>query len=806
MSAEGAPAAPTLADRGRQVLDHPVAGPVVKVALAYVVLVEVLVQLLFGRVDLGPLSVGRMDAAIPRGVLLDGMVIGSLYALVGMGLILVYRANRIINFAQAQLGAVPAIVGLLLIAKQGVPYLVVVPFVLIGAALVGAGTEVLVVRRFANAPRLILTVATIGVGFIFIVLEFVAKDVVTGELIETVQLTFPTPFRGLRFRMGPTTFTGDHVMAVIVVGALVLAVSAFFRFTDMGIAVRASAENGERAALLGIPVRRVSTVVWALAAVLSAICIFLRVPLVGMPLGSSVGLGVLLFGLVAAVIARMESLPTAFLGGMLIGIIDRAALFSTRRASLAIAVMLPVVLIALLAQRGRLARAFDTGASTWQAVKEVRPVPAELRLLPEVLRARLLVLAGVVALALAGPFIVGSARAGLATQVLVYAIVGVSLVILTGWSGQISLGQFSLAGIGAAVAGGLAANHGLDFFFTIVVAGVVGAIVAILIGLPAIRIQGLFLSVTTLTFAFAVESFVLRREWFGWLLPGDNKFIEPPVLYGRLDLNGSSEILGLKVGFEERLYYVTLVFLVLALLAARSLRRNRSGRVLIGVRDNGRAMQALGVSLSGTRLAAFAISGFIAAVGGALFAYQQGSVDDSTYSPAASILLFSMAVIGGLGSLPGAVLGAIFVLGLPLLPVLRDVTNIQELVAGVGMLAVLMLMPGGLAEGMYRLRDTFLRRVAARHGIHVPSLVADSLVAEQEREAAAEALVAASEVAEGLDVAAVDLTGASATAGNGNGDDPPRLVRCPVCGIELTVDTAPLHDHLAVGAGAGRPS
>lgn len=705
---------------------HPRWGWIVKGVVAWIVLVEIGVQALFGRVGLGPVSLGRRPEAVPREVLVGGMVIGALYALVGMGLILVYRGNRIINFAQAQLGAVPAVVALLLIAKRGWPYLGVLPIVIVGAAILGGVSEVAFVRRFASAPRLILTVVTIGIGFLLLILEFYAKQWVGGQLIDTVAFDYRTPVSGFRWRWGVQSFTGDHVMTVVVVGAIVVALGAFFRFTDMGIAVRASAENGERASLLGIPVKRVSTVVWMLAAVLSAIGVFLRGPLVGIPLSGFVGPSILLFGLAAAVIARMDSLPICFGAGLLIGVIDRAAIFSTRRAALASAVMFVVIVVALLAQRARLSRAFDTGTSTWQTVREFRPIPAELRRVPEVIwgRAGLAVLLGALALFL--PQLLGDRKTPEATLMVVYAIVGVSLVVLTGWTGQISLGQYAIAGVGSAVAGGLAANHNWDFFAAVFTGAMVGAAVSVVIGLPALRIQGLFLAVTTLAFAFAVQNFVLKREFFGWLLPRDGTFIARPILWGWLDLTTETRWGPFRTTPDAKFYYLCLAFLVLVLAMARSLRVYRSGRIFIGVRDNGRMMQAFGVNLAATRLAAFAISGWMAGLAGALLAYQNTVFSPGGFSPEKSIELFIMTVIGGMGALPGALLGAAYVVGVPLLPGLRDVRLIEFLTSGLGLLLLLLVLPGGLAEGAYRLRDGLLRRVATRRGILVPSLVADT--------------------------------------------------------------------------------
>jgi branched-chain amino acid transport system permease protein len=710
--------------------------------VGYVVLVEGGLQALFGHidipfVDIPALEIGRKADSIPRGVIIGGMVIGSLYALVAMGIILVYRANRVINFAQASLGAVPATLAILLIARRGVPYLVAVPIAIVGAAALGAGVEVTVIRRFARSPRLILTVATLGVGVLLSVLDFFVKQWVTGDVIDVLTLKFNTPFEGWSIRIGPTTLNGNHIAAIVVVALLVAAVGSFLRFSDVGIAIRASAENRDRAAVLGIPVATVSTVVWAMAASLSAIGVFLRAPLSGLQFGGSVSLFVLMFGLAAAVMARMEHLPTALVAGMFIGIVDRVAVFSTNSSAIAIAIMLPLVLVALLVQRKQLGRAFEMDSSGFALAREYRPIPVELRDLPEVRVGRAIVMTACALAAIAFPYVIGTLESGMATRMIGFAIIAVSLVILTGWAGQISLGQFGLAGIGAAVAGGLAANHGVDFFVTLLAAGAVTAVTAILIGLPALRIQGLFLAVTTLSFALAVQHVVLKREFFGWLLPGTGRFVEPPVLWGRFDLSQPQRVsvFGLYhfvLGAEQKLYYVGLVMLIVVLSCARSLRRLRSGRIIIGSRDNARLIQAFGINLAQSRLAAFAISGFIAALGGCLLAYQQASVDSLSFSADQSVQVLVMAVIGGIGTLLGAVVGVVLVLGLPLLPGLRDIDQIQQLVSGFGVLAVLLLVPGGASQVIFGWRDTFLRWVAVRRGLHVPSLVADSLVLEGE--------------------------------------------------------------------------
>jgi branched-chain amino acid transport system permease protein len=357
------------------------------------------------------------------------------------------------------------------------------------------------------------------------------------------------------------------------------------------------------------------------------------------------------------------------------------------------------------------------------------------------------------------------------------------LVILTGWAGQISLGQFAIAGVASATAAGLAANHGVDFFITIIVAALVGALVAIAVGLPALRIQGLFLAVTTLAFAFTVAS-IFNRTYFGWLVPKSGHLVNRPVLWNAFDLSDSSQLGPFTIKADAKFYYVCVVFLVIALMMARSLRRNRSGRIFIAVRDNGRTAQAFGANLARTRLAAFAVSGLIAGMAGGLLAYLTPAFADNAFPPERSIEMFTLAVIGGIGSLPGAILGAVFAEGLPLLPGLRDIDQIRLLTTGLGLLFVLLFLPGGLAEGMYRIRDRWLRAVALRRHIHVPSLIADSRVEEQEQEAEAHAIVAAAtttEIAEAVDAGELE-----------------HVIVCPKCSALVPVSEVETHEHFTV--------
>ena len=663
--------------------------------------------------------------------ILNGIALGSLYGIVGVALVLVYRTNRIINFAAAALGAVPGITALLLVTNRDWNYVVALPVAVIGGLLVGAITDVVVMRRFANSPRLIATVVTIGLAQTYGILGFFIP-IWFGQRADTPPLV-TTPWQSLAVEnsRGEPVLDGNQVFAFGVVLLLTIGLTLFFSRSRMGMAVRASAENAERAALLGVPVKQVGTVAWALAGLLASVAIFAQAPLIGVPKDASLGLDVLLYGLAAAVVAGLDKMGMALYAGTGIGVLIFASVAKTGSNDLAAAMMLVIILVALLVRRGTLSRAFDSGASTWQTVKAFRPVPAELRDVPEVRAGRYVLLALAVLTAFGAPFVVSDEYMASLTVLPLFGIIAVSLVVLTGWAGQISLGQFGLVGIGAAVAGGLANDHNIDFFVACFIGIAAGAVTAVLIGLPAIRIQGLYLAVTTLAFGLAMSNYVLREEyWIGDLLLPDGfaSNLRRPWLYGRWDLED-----------DRTFYFVCVVALALTMAAALSFRSNRSGRVLIAMRDNQKAAASYSVNPVRVRLAAFAVSGGIAGLAGALFAYLQHAVEAGTYDVTSSLFVFLAACVAGLTSVWAAVVGVILfeasVLFGPLLwnslgPNFQEVVPL--LLTGPLLILNLYQTPGGLAGYAFEQRDRFLRRVANRRGIHVPSLVADRRVEDEE--------------------------------------------------------------------------
>ena len=647
----------------------------------------------------------------PMPIVVLGIIVGSLSGLVAVGLVLVYRANRVVNFAQGSLGGMAAVLAASLIVGPKWPYFPAVLVGLVAALVVGALIEILIIRRFARAPRLVLTVATIGVAQLL--------DVATLGLPKLFNYnTVPQPPEPFKFHLSwfPVVFNGGHVVILFAVPVATVALILFLRRSRVGIAVRAAAESTDRAAMLGIPVRRINTLVWTLAAGLSGLGVLLRLPIQGVAIGAVLGPSLLLQALAAAVIGRMEYLGRTLVAAMVLGVIEQAVFFRTGSTDVVNGVLLAVILVALVVNRaGDTDRASEREASSWAAVGLVRPIPRILARLPEVRAIRVIVPAVLAAALVILPLSWTASRVSLYTVGLIFAILACSLVVLTGWTGQISLAQLAFAAIGACVAGSMA-QTGKDFFIAVAAAGLVGMVVAVAIGIPALRIKGPFLAVTTLAFAVATGSFFVNAQYFPWLVPDASRPIPRPVILGKFDLSS-----------EWSMYYVVFAALVFCIAVVWRMRTSRTGRVMLAVRDNGRAAQSYGISPTRVQLTAFAVSGWMCGIAGALYAYQQTALTTTLRDPESSIKLFAVTVVGGLASVPGALLGAAYLTWVNYSSFTRQ--QISALFAsGIGVLGILLFLPGGLGGAVHSLRDRMLRGVARRRNLIVPSLLADSLV------------------------------------------------------------------------------
>jgi len=627
---------------------------------------------------------------VPGAVLFIGVVTGSISALIAMGIVLVYRANRIINFAAGELGAVAGLLAALLQAGPGWGYLASAGAGLIAAVGLGALIEVLIIRRFATSSRLILTVATIGIAQLLVFAELFLPELFGSHL---ALFEVASPF-DLSFTWDPVVFEAGHVVAVVVVAVIGLGMTLFLRRSLYGIAIRAASESADRASQLGIPTRRIGTLVWCMAAGLAGVASLLRGPLVGVPLGTVLGPGLLLRAMAAAVIARMDNLPRVFGAAVLLGAVEQAVVWRTGDAVVVDAVLFGVIIAGLLIQRRGQSRTDEPPSSSWDLVARVRGLAPGVRSVLEVRLLHAMLLATLVCLAVVVPVFVSPSRVNLLGAGMILAMILLSLTVLTGWAGEISLGQMALVGIGAATAA-KTASLGWDFFACLAAAGAVGAAVSLAIGVPALRVRGPFLAVASFAFALATSSYFLNQSFFPSLIVSDR--VERPVILGKFDLE-----------HEHAFFYVVLILLTATVLSLASLRNSRTGRVLMAARDNAAAVQSYGVSLLRARLTGFAVSGFVAAVAGGTLTFHQHALSINQYRPERSLEIFSLAIFGGVGSIAGAVASAAYFTGLTYF-VNSELAVL--FVTAVGLLVILLLLPGGLSQVLFGLRDRAVRAV-----------------------------------------------------------------------------------------------
>jgi branched-chain amino acid transport system permease protein len=655
----------------------------------------------------------------PVAILFRGVVLGAVGALTSSGIVLLYRTIRIINFAQIALGIAGGILAFDLVLYTPVPFPVALLIGLATGGFVGFVVGLLALR-FARAPRLVLTVFAILTAFALALFSpyvdrlgifppFETRPIFT---LDEGALRAEMPFAGLKFTVGdfPFSFGYAEIFALQFAVVALLALGAFLRYTRSGVAVRAMAENADRASLLGIGTGALSIVVWTIAGVLGAATVILA-GVITSPTVTATGFGseLLLPALAAAVIARMRSLPVAAIAAVGISVAAQAWRWSFPDDFQLFTVVLLAAIVAglFLSRRERTRSEQQAETSSWVATQEQRPVPPELRGVRGVRIARVaLIVLGLTALAVY-PFAVSTGATNIGGVIALNAIAVLSLVVLTGWAGQVSLGQYAFVALGAVIGGALTGRVGVPFWFAVPATALMVALLAAVIGLPALRVQGLFLLVVTFAFAAAVQTVLFDDRYFGWLLP---EAVDRPTFFF-FDFED-----------ERSMYFLCVLALVGATAMIVALRRTRVGRNLIALRDNEAGTRSFGIAAVRTKLLAFAISGGLAGFAGAIYAHQQRGVSAGSFTADASLQVFIQAVFGGVGSVGGALLGSAY------FTFVAYFFTSPVLLALLGPLTTLLLLyaaPAGLISLVNAARDGVLGIVAQRRNLVVPSLIAD---------------------------------------------------------------------------------
>jgi ABC-type branched-subunit amino acid transport system ATPase component/ABC-type branched-subunit amino acid transport system permease subunit len=635
---------------------------------------------------------------IPLPVIVLGMIIGMTYGLLAVGLVLVYRTNRIINFAHGEVGAFGAALFGVAVVRWHIPYYAALPIAFAAAGGMAALAEVAVVRRLRNAPRLMSIVATLGVGQFLVAFSAAFNNQAGAGAL------FPSPPGLPEFSLGALRLTQSYVGMLVFGPIVVVALAVFLRRSRYGLAIRCASANQEAARMAGIFAGRMSSLAWALAGMVSAFTAILVLPSRGFTSGESFGPSLLLRALAGAVIARMNNLPAALAAGVGLGVTEQLLLWNYPRAGFVEVALFVIIVGALLLQRGVGGR--DEEKGSWAAVQSWRPLPEavarlrEVRLSPWVLSAAGLVIAVLL------PVVVSNSSSVTLTQIIAYAIVGLSVGVITGLGGQLSLGQFAVGAIGAVVSFHVSSRIGA-FPLAFLYAGLAGAAVSLLIGIPALRIKGLLLTVSTLGFTLVTASWLLQQSW----ALGDG--VDP----GRPIVNGAALDTG------KRYYYFVLAVLVITMLLARNIRRGGLGRLLVAVRDNEDNARAFTVPARLVKLQGFLLAGFIAGIGGACYGHMLSRIGTSAFPVKASIDVVVLTVIGGMSLVAGPLLGALYIIGIPeFLPL--DAAGLAA--TRLGALVLILYLPGGLAQAIQPLRARFARWAARRHDIDLDAAEASS--------------------------------------------------------------------------------
>jgi branched-subunit amino acid ABC-type transport system permease component len=630
--------------------------------------------------------------------LVSGVALGAVYALGGIGIVVPYRTTGVLNFAYGAVGAMGALISWSLIdasVPEWAAYLVCVAFAGLSTLLYGVLIAPFLARRDA------LTKATATLGFALILLGcmyWVYSD-------EARSLILPTTDYG--FYLGEVRVHATQLIA-LGLGILMTAVTAaFLRYTSLGTAMRALANDREISATLGVPVRRVEAAAWLGSGLVCGAGALLLASLVRLDANALTFF--VISALAAAVVARLRSLWVTLVAGLVIGIVE--AILTPFDSISSYRGMTPfVIAIVALLWFGR-KRVVSLAQPVAAAAGALRAVPASTPL-SERNRALLrgAIVAGVLAFCLlALPPLTSTYWIKVFTAIAIFSITAAGLGLLYGRVGMVSLCQVSLLAIGGWVALRLAYGTGIPFPIVLIIGGIITGVIGVGVGLTALRLSGIYLALITLMFAGAV-SIVLQ-------------VIEFP--------NGGGGFRGISTSFEGALMrrpdiatgegsylrYCIIVAAILFLLAYLHL-RSTAGRAWAAIRHSEMSALAAGVNVTLYKLWAFALASFMTGVAGGLLAGSVGSLDWRQFPTVDSIVLLAAVLIGGIYSLWGAVVAGVFMRGVPaILDTLGLNANLVLILFGVGVIQVLITAPTGIAGQLQdagaALSSLFRRRTAS---------------------------------------------------------------------------------------------
>jgi branched-chain amino acid transport system permease protein len=596
----------------------------------------------------------------------NGLIIGNIYALLAVGLALIFGVSHLINFAQGSVYTVGAYIGWACITYLHTPLPVTMAIVIVGCGLLGMLIERVGLRPLAGSARIAPLLATIGISLVL--------DQLVQLLGSPDPRALPSGLPDWRINVGAGGGTiGPLDLLIAGIGfSTACVLYGFLRFSKLGWAVRATAQDREAALQMGVDANAVNQAVFAIAAALGGISGLL----VGMyynHIDPNMSFQATLKGVVAQVIGGMGNIPGAVAGSLLLGLIESwgVALFGSSYRNLFAFVLLLAILV--LKPEGLFSRRRGTPPEplTGTFVAPSRPLTIPGWVPP-------LLIAAAVAL----PFVVNSPYLlQTLTNAWLYALLALSLTLIAGTAGMISLGHAGLLAIGAYASALLALDGGWPVFAAIPAAGVVTAALGTLLALPAFRLRGHYVSIATLGIGEIVGLVILNWE---------------SLTRGPIGVSGIPPLsfAGFELDDVVPTYLVCLALLVICAALQTRLLGSHLGRTLRAVREDDVAARAFGIGLTRAKSIAFVFGGFVAGISGAATAHLYSYINFETFTSQISILALTMVILGGMGNVLGAVIGAVALVGIP--EISRFAAEYRVLIYGVVLLLLIRFRPQGL--------------------------------------------------------------------------------------------------------------
>ncbi|WP_425053900.1 ABC transporter permease [Psychromarinibacter sp. S121] len=591
-----------------------------------------------------------------------GVVIGSIYALMAVGLALIFGVANLINFAHGAVFTVGAYVGWICLMALDLPLIVSVVVVALAGGGIGALIEWLAIRPLNRQSRIAPLLATIGVGLI---------------LDQLIHIIFSATPRALnanlpnwRIPLGSGTI-GTLDIVIFLTGLISAALLySFLRFTKIGMAVRATAQDDDAAKQMGVNINKVNMTVFAVAGALGAIA-GLLVGLYYNNIDPITSFNIMMKGMVAIVIGGMANVPGAIGGGLILGLIESygIAFFGASYRDLFAFVVL--LLMLLFRPNGLFTRHRERHAEPMTGTFVTKAAPFKI---PWWGTALLVVLAAMIPLA-GKPYITQ-----VMTNAYIYALAGMSLTLVAGTIGMVSIGHAAFLAIGAYTSA-LLTLAGLPVVFGILAGGLVTALLGTGLAYPAFRLRGHYVSIGTLALGQIVVMVILNWD---------------SVTNGSMGLYGIPplDFFGLPLYSTNATYWCVLGLVVICGLLQGRLLTSHLGRTWRAIREDTIAAETYGVASNYYKGLGFGVAGFIAGVGGAMTAHQFSFIDYNTFNLLISVLILTIAILGGLGNITGAVIGAVLVAGLP--EMFRVLAEYRMMFYGIALILLIRFRPQGL--------------------------------------------------------------------------------------------------------------